>query len=212
MTQNGNQAADRVVDVGAQRIAATYALALFDAAQKRGQSGEVLEELESLVHDVFPALPMFEGFLASRAISRKRKPPVIRSALQGRASDLFLNFLLVLNNHERLDLLRPIRSAYRQLYEDRNQQVRVRVRSAAPLPDDQRERLIQELRTRFEREPILETRIDPSLLGGLVVQVGDWLYDGSVRSRLAHIRNQLIERSSYEIQSRRDRFRSDAGD
>jgi F-type H+-transporting ATPase subunit delta len=205
MSQNGNQA----VDVGAQRIARTYAQALLDAAEKRGQAQEVLDQLDSLVHDVFAAKPEFEGFLASRAISRKRKPPVIRSAFQGRASDVFLNFLLVLNDHERLDLLRPILSAYRQLYEERTHRVRVRVRSAVPLPDDQRQRLEQELRAAFQREPILETRVDPDLLGGLVVQVGDWVYDGSIRSRLAEIRNHLIESSSYEIQSRRDRFSSD---
>ena len=209
MNQNGNQGAEWAVDVGAQRIARTYAQALLDAAEKRGQGREVLDELDSLVHDVFAAARQFEGFLASRAIGRKRKPPVIRSAFQGRASDVFLNFLLVLNDHERLDLLRPILSAYRQLYEERTHQVRVRVRSAAPLPDDQRQRLEQELRAAFRREPILETRVDPDLIGGLVIQVGDWVYDGSVRSRLAEIRNQLIERSSYEIQSRRDRFSSD---
>jgi F-type H+-transporting ATPase subunit delta len=209
MNANGEQA-DRVVDVGSQRVARTYAQALLNAAEKRGQAREVLEELESLVHDVFPAMPVLEGLLASRAISRRRKPPVIRSAFQGRASDVFLNFLLVLNDHERLDLVRPILSAYRQLYEERTGQVRVRVRSAVPLPDDQRQHLVERLRAAFAREPILEARVEPDLLGGLVVQVGDWLYDASVRSRLAQIRNQLIERSSYEIQSRRDRFRSDA--
>ena len=212
MNQNGNQAADRAVDVGAQRIARTYAEALLDAAEKRGQAQEILDELDSLVHDVFAAAPQFEGFLSSRAISRKRKPPVIRSAFQGRASEVFLNSLLVLNDHERLDLLRPILAAYRHLYEERTHRVRVRVKSAAPLPDDQRQRLEQELRAAFRREPILETRVDPELLGGLVVQVGDWVYDGSVRSRLADIRNQLIERSSYEIQTRRDHFSSDRGD
>ena len=212
MNENGNQAADRVVDVGAQRVARTYAQALLDAAEKRGQARETLDQLESLVQDVFAAMPQFEAFLASRAIGRKRKPPVIRSAFEGRASDVFLNFLLVLNARERLDLLRPILAAYRILYEERTGHVRVRVRSAAPLPDDQRQRLEQELRAAFRREPILEARVDPDLLGGLVVQVGDWVYDGSVRSRLADIRNQLLERSSYEIQSRRDRFSSDRGD
>ena len=209
MNQNGNQAGERVVDVGAQRIARTYAEALLDAAEKRGQAQEVFEELQSLVQDVFAAAPQFEAFLASRAITARRKPPVIRAALQGRASDLLVNFLLVLNDHERLELLRPILSAYRQLHEERTRHVRVRVRSAVPLPDDQRERLVQELRARYQREPILETRVDPDLLGGLVLQVGDWVYDGSVRTRLADIRNQLIEKSSYEIQNRRDRFSSD---
>jgi F-type H+-transporting ATPase subunit delta len=84
----------------------------------------------------------------------------------------------------------------------------VEVRSAVPLPDDQRERLLNQLRATLQREPILQTRVDENLLGGLVVRVGDWVYDASVKTRLETIRHQLTERSSHEIQSRRDRFSS----
>jgi F-type H+-transporting ATPase subunit delta len=210
MSTQGEQAGPRVVDVGAQRVANTYAEALLTAAEKQGQARELLEELESLVGDVFAAAPQFEAFLSSLAISRTRKPAVIRSALQGRASPLLLNFLLVLNDHERLELLRPIVAAYRALYEERTRHIRVRVRSAVPLPDDQRQRLTEELRARYQKEPILETSVEPDLLGGMVVQVGDWLYDGSVRSRVGDIVHQLIERSTNEIQNRRDRFSSDS--
>ena len=198
------------MDVGAQRVARTYAQALLAAAEKQGQARELLEELDSLVHDVFPAAPQFEAFLSSLAIGRNRKPAVIRSALQGRGSPLLLNFLLVLNDHERLGLLRPILAAYRALYEERTRHIRVRVKSAVPLPDDQRQRLAEELRARYQKEPILETSVDPDLLGGMVVQVGDFLYDGSVRSRVGDIVHQLIERSTHEIQNRRDRFSSDS--
>jgi F-type H+-transporting ATPase subunit delta len=51
--------------------------------------------------------------------------------------------------------------------------------------------------------------VDPSLLGGLVVRTGDYVYDASVRTRLETIRKQLIERSSHEIQTGRDRFYAD---
>ena len=59
---------------------------------------------------------------------------------------------------------------------------------------------------------MLATKIDPDLLGGLVVRVGDWLYDASVRTQLETIRNQIIARSSHEIQSGRNRFSSPNGD
>ena len=61
----------------------------------------------------------------------------------------------------------------------------------------EQERLRQELRAKFGREPVLSVRVDPDLLGGLVVRVDDWVYDGSVRARLERIRHQLIERSTY---------------
>jgi F-type H+-transporting ATPase subunit delta len=198
-------------DVGAQRVARTYAEAFLNAAAKQGQADAGLEELDFLVDELFKADPQFEDFLSSGAIGRDRKAQVLRSVFESRASALVYNFLQVLNTHERLDLLRPIRAQAHELQDERAGRMRVDVRSAAALPDDQRERLRQELRDTFRREPILEMQVDPDLLGGLVVRVGDWLYDASVRTQLETIRNELIARSSHEIQSGRDRFSSADG-
>ena len=119
-----------------------------------------------------------------------------------------LNFLLVLNDHDRLDLFRFAVALYSILLEERSNKVRVKVMSAAPLSDDQRGRLANQLRDMTKREPVLEETIDPELLGGMVVQVADWRYDASVRHQLEIIRNQLIENSHAEIQAGRDRFSS----
>jgi F-type H+-transporting ATPase subunit delta len=199
-------------DVTAQRVARVYAESLIKAAEKQGAADEILDELESLIQDVFRREPLFETFLTSYAVNRKVKATTLRSAFQDRANKLLFNFLMVLNAHDRLPLLRPILSAYRELNDERARRMRVKVRTAAPLPEDQRERLSQELRATFHREPILEERVVPELLGGLTVQVGDWLYDASVRTRLDDIRNNLITRSSHEIQSGRDRFSTPVGD
>ncbi|MBI1917902.1 MAG: ATP synthase F1 subunit delta [Planctomycetes bacterium] len=207
MTTNGADHNARLkADVGARRVARVYAEALFNEANARNQSREILDELEALVNDVVRPNPDTEAFFRSAAIGRDRKAEALRAALGGRTSDLVFNFILVLNDHYRLDLLAVIVAAYRELLEQHTGQMRVQVRTAVPLDHDHQERLRHELRQAFAREPILEQRVDPDLLGGLVVQVGDWLYDASVRTRIESIRNQLIERSSYEIQSGRDRF------
>jgi F-type H+-transporting ATPase subunit delta len=211
MSANNGADLKATVDVGAQRVAQVYAEALLNAAEKKGQSNEIVTDLETLVGDVFRAEPQFEAFLSSGAIGRDRKAPVIGSVFGQRAGELFTNFLLVLNDHERLDLLRPILAAARDLANERANRIRVYVRSAIPLSDEQRGRLQEQLRKSFRKEPVLDSAIDPELLGGLVVQVGDWQYDASVRTQLETLRNQLIERSSYEIQSRRDRFCSPNG-
>jgi F-type H+-transporting ATPase subunit delta len=214
--EQGRQAAlqeaahhETVMDVGTQRVAQVYAEALLRAADRRGVADDVLEELETLTKQVFQQSPEFETFLSSGAVDRRRKADLIRSTFEGRADEVFVDALLVLNEHERLDLLRPIATAYRELRDQRAGRMRVQVRTATALPDDQRQRLLQQLRETFHKEPILESQIEPELLGGMVVQVGDWLYDHSVRTQLEDIRNQVIARSSYEIQSRRDRFSSD---
>lgn len=199
-------------DVGAERIARVYAEALLNAAQKQGKADEVLEELTALIRDVFAGKPQLEAFLASSAMGRDRKRSAIQAAFAGRADEVLVNFLLVLNAHDRMQLIRPILTAARALSDERARRVHVEIRSAVPLHDDQRERLRQQLQASLHKEPIMEIRIDPDLIGGLVVRVGDWIYDGSVRTQFGKIRNQLIERSSYEIQSRRDSFSSANGD
>jgi len=199
-------------DVNAWRIAKVYAEALFRAGEKHNQTEALLEELDSLIKDVFRASPDLENFLANRSIGREAKAPVIDKVLQGRANPMLIDFLQVLNRHERLDLLREIAASFRELGDQKAKRVRVTVKTAVALPDDQRERLLAQLRENMRQEPVLELQVDPSLLGGMVVQAGDWLFDSSVRSRLDSLRNQLIERSSHEIQSRRDHFSSDGRD
>jgi F-type H+-transporting ATPase subunit delta len=211
MTDDGQDELNESFDVGSQRVARVYAEALLNAAEKHKQAEAVLAELEGVVHEVFGAAPHFEQFLSSGAVGRDRKQPVIHKAFGGRASEVFTNFLMVLNQHDRLDLLRPIQTAARELYDQRHRRIRVQVRTASALPDDKRQRLQQQLRQSFDMEPVLRVQVDPEILGGMVVRVGDWLYDASVRTQLETIRNQLIERSSHEIQSRRDRFRTTDG-
>jgi F-type H+-transporting ATPase subunit delta len=95
------------------------------------------------------------------------------------------------------------------LHDERLRRVRAVVTSAFPLHDGQRTLVVEAIRTRLQLEPVLQERIDPALLGGLVIDVAGWRFDGSIRNRLELIRNHLIERSSHEIQSGRDRFSSD---
>jgi F-type H+-transporting ATPase subunit delta len=205
MNPNDDRELEHSVDVGSQRIARVYAEALFRATPAQ-QTEAVFEEFDSLICDVFPADPEFEVFLASAAIGRRHKADVLKSVFEKRARAVFFHFLMVLNEHERLDLLRPIHAGYKELLDEQARRIRILVETAVPMADDQRERLSHGLREAFHMEPVLEMRVDADLLGGLVVRIGDWLFDGSVRSKLANLCNQIIERSSHEIQSGRDRF------
>lgn len=199
---------EAIADVSAQRVAKVYAEALLNAAQKRNQAEESLAELEALVGDVFRADPGFEAFLTRSAAGRERKAALIKKVFEHRASEIVVSFLLVLNQHDRLDLLQAIAAEARELHNERTNHVRVHVISAVPLPDDQRERLLQQLRNTFQFKPILQQSVNPDYLGGLAVRIGAWVFDGSVRTQLESLRKQLIERSSHEIQSGRDRFSS----
>jgi F-type H+-transporting ATPase subunit delta len=199
-----------VFDDATRHVARIYAEALLNAAEKSSQAAALLEDLEAVVTEVLPRDPAFELFLGSPAVARERRAEILRTTFEGKADELFVNFLLVLNMHDRLGLFRAIALAYRTLYDRRAGRVPVEVEAAVSLTDEQQERLRVQLRASLKREPIFNIRVNPDLLGGLVVRVGDWVYDASVRARLELIKNQLITRSSYEIQSRRDHFRTGA--
>jgi F-type H+-transporting ATPase subunit delta len=189
-----------------RRLARIYAEALLSAAEERKEVDAIGEELTAIVEELFRADPRIEKVFGSRAIQRDQKEQLLRHTFSGKISDLLLNFLLVVNRKDRLELLRPIYLLYRTLIDERAKRVRVRVRTAVPLDENQQNRLRETLRNALNQEPVLQVRVEPDLLGGLVVQVGDTVFDSSVSSRIETLRNQLLARSDHEIQVRRDRF------
>ena len=191
-------------------VARVYAESLYRVAAGQKQEAEILAELEALQGMLMQADPRVRHYVTSSSLGRDRRKAVF-SAFEGRASDILVNFLYVLNEHDRLDALMAVIIAYQDLYDQKAGRMRVAVRSAVALSDQQMERLREQLRTAFGREPIVHSEVDPELLGGLVVEVDGWLYDNSVRNRLRTLRNQISEKGSYEIQSGRDRFSSAAG-
>jgi F-type H+-transporting ATPase subunit delta len=197
---------EQFADVTVQRLAAVYAEALLNAAG--ADTGGILDQLDSLVDDVFKADPRLESLLAGAAVGRKTREEAIEKTFKGRASDVFYHFLLVLNHHDRLDLIRPIRTAAQELNDARARKVRVHVYSAISLNDEFQNRIRARVQEVFKLEPVLMLHVDESLLGGLKVRIGDQVLDATVRTRIDNLRNQLIARSSHEIQSRRDRFSS----
>ena len=195
-----------VMDDEARHVSRVYAEALYRSAEKENQVEPVLDELEGVVRDIFDVDGGLELFFSSASIGRDRKGEVIRSAFEGRVSGVLRQFLDVLNEHDRLDMLRSVAAAYRTLYDKKTRRVVVHVTSAVALLDDERARVVEQVKNTSHMEPTLQETVDPDLLGGIIIRINDWVYDASVRTRLQAIRQQLIERSSHGIQSGRDRF------
>ncbi len=196
-------------DPSAQAIARTYADALLDAAGTG--TNEVLEELTSFVDDVLAKLPQLQEVFFSRVIGREEKIQLIDRVFTGKTSPIVANFLRVLVHHDRLDLVPLIAREARLRQEVRSGKQRVQIKTAMPLSDQSRDRLRQRLAESLPFEPILETQVDPSLIGGIVIRVGDTVYDSSLATRVAQLRDRIQQRSLHEIQSGRDRFSSAEG-
>ncbi len=195
-------------DVGREQVGEIYARALLGAANKAGRTDDVLGELDSLVEDVLAAVPKLETVLASPLVSHEEKVSLFDRVFKPRLDPLLSNFLKVVSRHGRLDCLRAIRRQARKLYEESQGNIRVRITTAAEVAPEQVDQIGAALAASLGRRPILETAVDPALIGGAVLRVGDTVYDGSVANQLQHIRQQMIDRSIHEIQSRRDSFRT----
>jgi F-type H+-transporting ATPase subunit delta len=196
-------------DVGAQRIARLYAEALYAAAEKAGAVDDVQQELSALVSEVLDRDARFEVLLSGAALGRDARSAALEKAFKDRISQTLYAFLQVLNGHERLELVRPIARALHDLADEKANRVRVFVTSAIPLDEDQLASIRSLLQEKSTKQPVMVASVDPSLLGGMKVRVGDLQYDGSVKTRIDNLRNQILEASSHEIQSRRDRLSSD---
>jgi F-type H+-transporting ATPase subunit delta len=198
-------------EVGVEHLAKVYAEAFLNVTENAGQTTAVLEEFDSLVADVLDRYPQLENVLASGIVSIEEKSQLLDRVLGGRAEAIFLQFLKVISRHGRLGLVRAIHRQVHALYRQRLGQVEVEVTTATPLDEAAAERIRNAVRRLVEGEPVLARRVRPELLGGMVVRVGDTIYDASVARQLESMRQQMIDRSAHEIQSRRDRFRHPAG-
>jgi F-type H+-transporting ATPase subunit delta len=188
----------------APELTRNYAEALLNAAG--AEVNAVVEELEAIEAEILRPNPRFAAILASSSVSEAEKDRILVNTLEGKALPTVVKFLRVLNRHGRLGLLWSVIRQARLLLDRRQNRKPVTVRSAVPLDAGQLESVKARLAAMVKATPVITLEVDPSLIGGLVVQVGDDVYDASVRTRLEAIRGRLIERKTHEIQSRRDHF------
>ena len=203
---SGPPIATRAFDDKVSDLARTYAEALVGAAEKEGPVDEVLDELEAIRSFVIGKYPTFALMMTSPLRSTADKDRIIVQTFERHALPISVRFLRVLNRHGRLELIDRVLAEGRAVWDQKQNRRPVTVRSAVPLSDAQLDALRERLRRQLNATPVLQPEVDPALIGGLVVQIGDHVYDGSVRNRLEQLRNRLTEGKSHEIQSRRDHF------
>ncbi len=209
--QDAQFAADFNADVTREELARVYAEALCGACDVRNYTLDaLLEEYASLLHDALDVYPKFEQILASVIVPVEQKARMVAEAFAG-GSELFQSFLRVLAKRSRLDLLRDIYAQVCALNDKRKGRVPVTITTATSLDVSSQEGLVASLRSLVGGEPEIRTIVDPETIGGIIVRVGDTVYDASIATQLNNVRQQMIDRSTHEIQSRRDRFRNTEG-
>jgi len=186
------------VDSVTMAIADLYAEALLEAAQERDQEQAVLADYEELV-SYMEREPDFEAFLTSELVDDDPRRATLEKLFRGRMNDLLLNMLQVLNNRHRCEFVDPLLRCVQLRMEARHDEQEIRVQTAVPLWDELRDAIRSVVGGWMGKTAIIREEVNPEILGGMVIYVGDVRVDGSVASRIATMRQRFADRISDEM-------------
>ena len=175
-------------DVRVSGVAARYASALYDLADEKGALDAVAGDLAAL-QQMFDGSDDFRRFIKSPVISRDDQSKGIAAlAAKAQLSPLAHKFLGLLAVNRRLFALPGVIAGFRAILADRRGEATAQVTSAAPLSDSQTTALIEALKKAIGRKVDIATKVDPSILGGLIVKVGSRMVDSSLKSKLQRLK------------------------
>jgi len=193
-------------DSDRQYLAGVYAKALLGATEKVGNRAEVLQELESLVEDVLNRFPKLEATFSSPRVSPEDKINILDRVFEGKLSRELTNFLKVVARHGRLDCLRSIHRASQQMDRELQGRIAVQLSTASEVEADVVNNISERLQAALGGQIDIETSVDTELIGGLVLRIGDTVYDGSVANQLTRMRTTTMNQTNEVIRATLDRF------
>ena len=176
-----------------EEIASVYARSLFEVAQEQSKLDKVREELGEFA-DALNDSRELQVFLFSPYFSTNEKSEGLDKAISG-ADDTTLNFLRLLLEKHRMPVLFRVRAEFEQLCEEENKLLPVIVTSAVELPDATVKQIGDRIAEQTDRKVDLQSKVDPDILGGIVVRVGNSVLDASIRNRLENFRKQVARAS-----------------
>ena len=165
-------------------LAARYGRALFLAAEDKRESQRVQADLSASHRVLLDALPVLRHPRVPAAEKKKK----LASALGGTVSPLTLRFLELLIEKKRFELLALVGTHFSRFVAERSNLAKAQVRTARPLSAQDQERLKKALEKFSGKNIELDVKEDPEVIGGLVVRLGDWVMDGSLRGRLRNLK------------------------
>ena len=172
-------------------LAEVYARSLFEVARDQGKLDELREQLGQFA-DALDQNRELAVFFFSPYFSTKEKQDALGRVLDG-ADASFVNFLELLIENHRMPIVFRTRQQFDHLWEQENKVLPVEITSAIELDQETTENLGREIGERAGRRVTLAARVDPNILGGIVLRVGTPILDASIRNRLEQLRRQVAQ-------------------
>jgi F-type H+-transporting ATPase subunit delta len=172
-----------VFDSEEEHVGEVYAKALLSVARKSSNTDELLSQFQSVVEEVLSKNPKLEAALNSPKLSLEQKESLLEKILGSHVDPTVLKFLKVLCRRQRLNYVRGIQRSITDFRDEELGRVRVTVTSALPLSDQEVDGIRTQLKSKLNREVSVVTKVDPAIIGGLVLRIGDTVFDGSVTGK-----------------------------
>jgi len=174
-----------------EEVAEVYARALFEVAKEQDVLDEVHEQLGQIA-DALDENRDLAVFFFSPYFSTDEKKDALGRAIEG-AEPALMNFLEALVERHRMPVIFRIRSRFDELWEEERRLLPVEVTSAIELDESTVSEIGEQIGSQTGRTVEVSSRVDPEILGGIVLRVGNFILDASIRNRLEQLRKQVAQ-------------------
>ena len=173
-------------------LAREYGDGLYALTEEESISKEVLEQLLSL-KDLFRQQPDFIRLLGNMSLSKEERVKIIDSVLRGQVHPYLLNFLKILCERGALNEYEGCLAAFKTLYNQAHGIVEATVTTAVALDDEQRVRMTEKLSKMIGQTVVLNEKVDPALVGGVLLEMNGQRYDNTLKNRLKSIHSAMVQ-------------------
>ncbi len=175
----------------AELVSRRYALALFEAGSELDKIDAFKDEL-TLLKNIFTSEERLLDILGHPRISKSEKKDLVDKILKGKVSQEVLNFIYILIDKRRESNILDIEEEYERLYNKHKNIVKVVAKTAVPMEDDAKMKLVNVLGEKLEKKIELTNLVDKSIMGGVLLKIEDKLIDGSLKGQLESIGKVLV--------------------
>lgn len=197
---------ETVLDPGAEQVGRTYARALIGAANSAGAVDDVLGQLGVLVDEYLAGNVKLSAAFASPRIDETEKNRVIDKLFAGQFHPVLVSFLKIMGKRGRLGYVSAVRTAATEIHDEVLGRAVAEVRTAVPMDDSSRALVISRLEETLGKKVRLLEFVDPELIGGMVVRVGDTVFDSSVANQIDKMARKARSGFSRELLKRFESF------
>ncbi|AQT69390.1 F-type ATPase subunit delta [Anaerohalosphaera lusitana] len=182
-----------------------YSEVLFELAEEAGCVDKVMEDLERVV-EILQEQPEFASLLASQELKGQEKSEMVRRVFKEKISDLALDFLCVLARRNRIGFLASIFDQYEVMLDAQQNISLVEVTFAQKPKPEKLEKLKSELSDALKAKVKLRVDIEPEIMGGVIIKIGDRMIDNSLKNILGRAVNSVVENSKSKLKKSKSGF------